>query len=75
MITQTQVQQIMYRLRCTAERDPNDDISNAASRLAFALQTPSRINSLDDAERQLIAYAFKKKYLPLKANKGLTLEY
>ena len=60
MITQRQTQQIMFKLRCTAERDANDIIANAASQLAFELETPNRVSSLDDKDRQLIAYAFKK---------------
>ena len=66
MITQAQTQQIMFRLRCTAERDPNDIIANAASQLAFELETPRRVNELTDADRALIQYAVKKAYTPLK---------
>ena len=66
MITQRQVQQIMYRLRCVAERDPNDIIANRCSQLAFELETPSRIRRLTDTDRDLIRYAVKKNYTPLK---------
>lgn len=66
MITQRQTQQIMFKLRCTAERDANDIIANAASQLAFELETPNRVSNLNDRDRQLIAYAFKKDYAPLK---------
>ena len=67
MITQRQVQQIMYRLRCAAERDPNDIIANRCSQLAFELETPSRIKRLTDTDRDLIRYAVKKNYQPLKS--------
>lgn len=66
MITQAQTQQIMYRLRCTAERDPDDRIANAASQLAFELETPRRVNHLTELDRALIRYAVKKAYEPLK---------
>ena len=66
MITQAQTQQIMFRLRCTAERDPNDRIANAASQLAFELETPRRINHLTELDRELIRYAVRKAYTPLK---------
>lgn len=66
MITQRQCQQIMFKLRCTAERDPNDIIANAASQLAFELETPNRSNALTDRDRQLIQYAARKDYAPLK---------
>lgn len=67
MITERQTQQIMYRLRCAAERDPNDVIANACSQLAFELETPRRVNNLTDKDRQLIQYAVKKSYTPLKS--------
>ena len=66
MLTAYQTQQVMFKLRCAAERDPNDVIANACSQLAFELELPARINRLDDKDRQLIAYAFKKDYAPLK---------
>ena len=66
MLTQRQTQQVMFKLRCTAERDPNDIIANAASQLAFELETPSRVNRLTDQDREMIRYAFKKNYTPLK---------
>lgn len=64
--TAAQVQQIMFRLRCTAERDPNDIIANSASQLAFELEQPRRIDRLTAVDRQLIQYAFRKNYTPLK---------
>ena len=66
MLTPRQTQTIMFKLRCAAERDPNDVIANACSQLAFELELPARINRLDDKDRQLISYAFKKDYAPLK---------
>ena len=65
-LTAAQTQQIMFRLRCTAERDPNDIIANAASQLAFELETPNRAARLTDTDRTLIQYAFRKGYEPLK---------
>jgi hypothetical protein len=65
-LTAAQVQQIMFRLRCTAERDPNDVIANAASQLAFELETPNRVGTLTDTDRELIRYAIHKAYEPLK---------
>ena len=66
MLTQRQTQQVMFKLRCAAERDPNDVIANAASQLAFELETPRRVTELTDMDRQLIKYAFQKNYTPLK---------
>ena len=66
MLTPFQTQQIMFHLRCTAERDPNDVIANAASQLAYELELPRRIAELSDTDRQLIKYAFQKKYTPLR---------
>ena len=66
MLTPRQTQQVMIKLRCAAERDPNDVIANACSQLAFELELPRRVTELTDMDRQLIAYAFKKDYAPLK---------
>jgi hypothetical protein len=65
-LTAAQTQQVMFKLRCAAERDPNDIISNACSQLAFELETPRRVLSLTAMDRQLIQYAFRKNYTPLK---------
>ena len=65
-LTAQQVQKLMYHLRCTAERDPNDRIANAASQLAFELETPSRVATLTELDRHLIRYAVAKNYLPLR---------
>jgi hypothetical protein len=66
MLTAYQTQQIMFKLRCAAERDPNDVIANSCSQLAFELELPRRVTELTDVDRQLIAYAFRKDYAPLK---------
>jgi hypothetical protein len=65
-LTAAQVQQIMFALRCTAERDPSDRIANAASQLAFELETPVRVASLTELDRHLIRYAVRKAYRPLR---------
>ncbi len=65
-LTAQQVQKLMYHLRCTAERDPNDRIANAASQLAFELETPVRVTTLTELDRHLIRYAVAKNYLPLR---------
>ena len=65
-LTQAQTQQVMFKLRCAAERDPNDVIANACSQLAFELETPRRVLSITDKDRALIQYAFRKNYTPLK---------
>jgi hypothetical protein len=65
-LTQAQTQQVMFALRCTAERDPNDIIANCASQLAFELETPSRVARLTETDITLIQYAFRKSYRPLK---------
>ena len=66
MLTPRQTQQIMFKLRCAAERDPNDVIANACSQLAFELEIPRRVTELTDMDRQIIKYAFDKDYAPLK---------
>jgi hypothetical protein len=66
MLTAYQTQQIMFKLRCAAERDPNDVIANACSQLAFELELPRRATELTDRDRQIIKYAFDKDYAPLK---------
>ena len=66
MLTQYQTQQVMFKLRCAAERDPNDIIANACSQLAFELETPRRVLNLTDMDRTLIQYAARKNYAPLK---------
>ena len=67
MINERQTQHIMYRLRCAAERDPNDVVANRCSQLAFELETPQRIKRLTEQDIQLIKYAVKKNYQPLKS--------
>ena len=72
MINERQTQHIMYRLRCAAERDPNDVVANRCSQLAFELETPQRIKRLTDTDIQLIKYAVKKNYQPLKSGVDTT---
>ena len=67
MITERQTQQIMYHLRCAAERDPDDVVANRCSQLAFELETPNRVRRLTDVDTALIRYAVKKNYTPLKS--------
>lgn len=66
MLNARQTQQIMFKLRCAAERDPNDVIANACSQLAFELEIPRRVTELTDTDRELIRYAVRKNYAPLK---------
>jgi hypothetical protein len=66
MLTPRQTQTVMFKLRCAAERDPNDVIANACSQLAFELELPRRATELTDMDRQIIKYAFDKDYAPLK---------
>ena len=66
MLTQRETQQVMFKLRCAAERDPNDIIANRCSQLAFELETPNRVSRLTATDRELIRYAFRKNYAPLK---------
>lgn len=66
MLNARQTQQIMVKLRCAAERDPNDVVANACSQLAFELEIPRRVTELTDTDRELIRYAVRKNYAPLK---------
>jgi hypothetical protein len=66
--TAAQTQKIMFALRCTAEKDPNDVIANSASQLAFELEYPQRVNRLTETDISLIQYAFKKSYTPTRVN-------
>ncbi len=66
MLTQRETQQVMFKLRCAAERDPNDVIANACSQLAFELELPARVKRLTDTDRELIRYSAKKNYAALK---------
>ena len=67
MINERQTQHIMYRLRCAAERVPNEVVTNGCSQLAVELETPQRSKRLTDTDIQLIKYAVKKNYQPLKS--------
>ena len=64
--TPAQQQKIMYRLRCTAEKDPSDTVANAASQLAYELEYPQRINQLTDVDKDLIRYAHRMAYTPTR---------
>jgi hypothetical protein len=66
-LTAAQTQKVMFALRCTAERDRNDLIANAASQLAYELETPRRVLDLTETDIVLIQYAFRKAYTPLRA--------
>jgi len=66
MLTALQTQQVMFKLRCAAEKDPNDVVANACSQLAFELELPARVKRLTDMDRELIRYAARKNYTPTK---------
>jgi hypothetical protein len=60
----TQVQQIMQVLRNVAEVDPTDEIANAASQIAYELETvklPLAFDDLNEKRQQVIRYAFSKR--------------
>ena len=65
-MNEAEQQKIMYRLRCAAERDPNDIIANSCSQLAFEMETPKRHLRLTEKDWHIIRYAEEKKYTPLK---------
>jgi|TARA_R110001592_G_scaffold252602_5_gene515395 hypothetical protein len=66
-LTANEIQKIMFKLRCTAEKDPDDKIANMASQLAFELELPRRINELSDTDRNLILYSNRKNYEPTRS--------
>ena len=66
MLTLQEQQTIMFKLRCVAERDPEDLVANRASQLAYELEDSGRLQRLTDVDRQLIAYAFRKNYQPTR---------
>lgn len=68
MFSPAQNQRAMRALRCTAERDPDDRIANAASQLAHEMEVITRSGRLTDVDRQLIRYALAKNYAPLRAD-------
>jgi len=66
--TDYDIQKVMYKLRCVAEKDPSDVIANAASQLAFELETTGRYGRLTPADRLLIRHSEAKNYTPTKAH-------
>ena len=60
-LSTTQIQLIKQLLRNVAEVDPNDIIANRASQLAVDLELPAKITQLEEAELELIQYAFTKR--------------
>lgn len=59
-----QVQQIMQVLRNVAEVDPTDEIANAASQIAYELETaklPLMFDDLNEKRQKTIRYAFSKR--------------
>ena len=62
--TAKQVQEIMQVLRNVAEVDPTDEIANAASQIAYELETvklPLAYDDLNTKRQQVIRYAFSKR--------------
>lgn len=60
-LSTTQLQLIKQLLRNVAEVDPNDIIANRASQLAVDLELPAKAYELEEAELELIQYAFAKR--------------
>ena len=61
---QSQLQQAMQLLRNVAEVDPEDIISNAASQLAYELETvkvPFDVSSMNEKRQELLRYAISKR--------------
>jgi len=59
-----QVQQLMVVLRNTAEVDPTDEIANAASQIAYELETvklPFDFNDLNEKRQKVVRYAYSKR--------------
>ena len=62
--TAKQVQEIMQVLRNVAEVDPTDEIANAASQIAYELETvklPLHFDDLNEKRQKVIRYAFSKR--------------
>jgi hypothetical protein len=58
------VQELMRYLRNVAEVDENDTIANAASQIAYELETvplPFDFESLNDKRQQVCRYAYSKR--------------
>ncbi len=63
-LNQRQLQQAMQYLRNVAEVDPEDIISNAASQLAYELETvnvPFDTDTLNEKRKELLRYAISKR--------------
>ena len=63
-LNQRQLQQAMQYLRNVAEVDPEDIISNAASQLAYELETakvPFDTDTLNEKRQELLRYAISKR--------------
>lgn len=63
-LNQSQLQQAMQLLRNVAEVDPEDIISNAASQLAYELETvkvPFDVSSMNEKRQELLRYAISKR--------------
>ena len=63
-LNQSQLQQAMQYLRNVAEVDPADIISNAASQLAYELETvkvPFDVSSMNEKRQELLRYAISKR--------------
>ena len=63
-LNQSQLQQAMQYLRNVAEVDPEDIISNAASQLAYELETvkvPFDVSSMNEKRQELLRYAISKR--------------
>ena len=59
-----QVQRLMQLLRNVAEVDSNDVIANAASQIAYELETvplPFDFHSLNEKRQQVCRYAYSKR--------------
>jgi hypothetical protein len=63
-LNQAQLQQAMQYLRNVAEVDPEDVISNAASQLAYELETvkvPFDVSAMNEKRQELLRYAISKR--------------
>ena len=63
-LNQRQLQQAMQLLRNVAEVDPEDIISNAASQMAYELETvkvPFDTDTLNEKRQELLRYAISKR--------------
>ena len=59
-----QLQELMGYLRNTAEVDPTDEIANAASQIAYELETvklPFDFNSMNEKRQAIARYAYHKR--------------